>query len=554
MRSLQISRLLLVGVAPALGCVSGAYEEGSVLRSETHGAAANGGSAGAHPSPGATGGVIVHAGGGHGPKSGAAGSNAAGEAGAGGASTLLPALGVKLTLVEANQGTAVALSTENLAERTQRNAVLIAGRPALIRAHFEIEPGFVPRELRAVLSLAHGAVTETRSSSKRVLKSSETDILESTFNFLLSASEVTEDLKLSIELQEMIPDATGSELAVRFPKLGSATFGAKAGRMELHVVIVPAKTAQGVPVSTPARRTRIEQHLFDLYPVQKVNVTWAEAASPVDPKDRLTSYELLRDMCQRDRAAPNVLYHLLIARADSEFGFRGISAGANSATLACSAVAITVLENAPGEDVAYIDGTETPNGGNPNTIAHELAHNHGRKHVACGNVANPDLRFPYEEGFLGAQGYSLKENALKPTKQFRELMGYCSPRWISDWMWNQLEKDVRTLTAFSGADIASGGARLLSGLVTKKGEASWAIVRGRRNVTADELVHSGTATLRFPNRQETVAFSRLVSGDPDVDEIFITLPAGPLPSAIELASRGVRHTIRTADVKNYARY
>lgn len=475
-------------------------------------------------------------------------SGSPGMAGAAGMPTSGPARDVQLTLVEANQATAVALSDAELQPTTQRSAPLITGRPALLRAHFKLSSSFVPRELSAVLDLKRGGSAEVRRVSKLVAKSSESDDPTSTFDFLLSESDVTADLALSVELQEAAPNLLANAFAVRFPKQGSALFGAKSGAMELHVVIVPALTQGGSPLSSPERRTRIEKHLFDLYPVQKVSVAWKEPAAPEIATDRLTSYELLRDMCQRDHAAPNVLYHLIIRREDSGFGFRGISLGENSATLACSAVGITVVENAAGEDVAYIDGTDTPNGGNPNTIAHELSHNHGRRHVLCGDVANPDLEFPYEDGFLGAQGYSLSENALKPTSQFRELMGYCSPRWVSDWTWSHLEERVRVMTSYAAAKVEQGSARLLSGLVTADGQARWAIVPGKVDALPD-----GPATLHFVDHDESVSFSYSPSSEGDLAEVRLALPSGALPSSAELTAFGITHRVELAKVKNHAR-
>jgi hypothetical protein len=491
------------------------------------------------------GGVTTAGSGGSVPVSGSGGSATAGAAGA---LTGGPARDVQLTLVEANQATAVALSDASLEPTTERSAPLIAGRPALVRAHFKLSSSFAPHELSAVLSLSRADNVEERRVSMLVTKSSETDDLASTFDFLLSSDDVTADLALSVELQERAPNQLGNAFAVRFPKQGRAALGAKSGAMELYVVIVPALTQGGSPVSSPERRARIEKHLFDLYPVQKVSVAWREPAAPEDATDRLTSYELLRDMCQREHAAPNVLYHLIIRREDSGFGFRGISLGENSATLACSAVGITVVENAAGEDVAYVDGTETPNGGNPNTIAHELSHNHGRRHVLCGDVANPDLEFPYEDGFLGAQGYSLSENALKPTNQFKELMGYCSPRWVSDWTWSHLEERVRVMTGYGAAKIESGSARLLSGLVTADGQARWAIVPGKVDVAAD-----GQATLHFADHDENASFSYSPSSQGDLGEVRLALPSGALPRSAELTAFGTVHRVELAKVKNHAR-
>jgi hypothetical protein len=66
------------------------------------------------------------------------------------------------------------------------------------------------------------------------------------------------------------------------------------------------------------------------------------------------------------------------------------------------------------------------------TLAHELGHNFGRQHAPCGGVAGPDPSYPYAGGIDGVFGYNVRTNTLIPSST-ADLMGYCSPRWISDY-------------------------------------------------------------------------------------------------------------------------
>jgi hypothetical protein len=61
--------------------------------------------------------------------------------------------------------------------------------------------------------------------------------------------------------------------------------------------------------------------------------------------------------------------------------------------------------------------------------AHEWGHNFGRSHAPCG-VSNPDPGYPYAGGIIGQPGYN--GTGLVSTTA-KDLMGYCSPRWISDY-------------------------------------------------------------------------------------------------------------------------
>jgi hypothetical protein len=65
-------------------------------------------------------------------------------------------------------------------------------------------------------------------------------------------------------------------------------------------------------------------------------------------------------------------------------------------------------------------------------MAHELGHNWGRYHAPCGGVAGPDPSYPYAGGVTGAFGWNVRTNTLMQASIY-DLMGYCSPTWISDY-------------------------------------------------------------------------------------------------------------------------
>lgn len=68
------------------------------------------------------------------------------------------------------------------------------------------------------------------------------------------------------------------------------------------------------------------------------------------------------------------------------------------------------------------------------TVAHELAHNFGRSHSPCGSdITGVDPSYPYGDGGIGEAGYHIEEGSLRGPSGYFDYMGYCQPRWTSDY-------------------------------------------------------------------------------------------------------------------------
>jgi hypothetical protein len=71
-------------------------------------------------------------------------------------------------------------------------------------------------------------------------------------------------------------------------------------------------------------------------------------------------------------------------------------------------------------------------------MAHEVGHNMGRQHSPCGGAANPDPSYPYAGGSIGIYGLDVGTAQIKLPTSYKDFMGYCSPSWVSDYVWTSI--------------------------------------------------------------------------------------------------------------------
>ncbi|WP_306601987.1 putative Ig domain-containing protein [Geothrix sp. 21YS21S-2] len=81
----------------------------------------------------------------------------------------------------------------------------------------------------------------------------------------------------------------------------------------------------------------------------------------------------------------------------------------------------------------YADG-----GKYPEVFAHEIGHTFGLYHAPCGGVANPDAGYPYANGIIGTWAYDSVSNTLYAPTSWNDIMGYCSPNWVSDYNYKKV--------------------------------------------------------------------------------------------------------------------
>ena len=302
--------------------------------------------------------------------------------------------------------------------------------------------------------------------------------------------------------------------------------------MVLDLVLVPAVGVGGPIDDSPARRQALENHLYDVYPVQKLNVRWREPLRFTTRISASEGFAALAEARTEDDAGPSEYYHLMIARADTREAFLGIAnlVGA-SAREGARRIGITFLD--PRVADASVDST-----------SHEIGHNHGRNHAPNCGAGGTDPGYPHPMGALGVDGISLSEGVFYTRRGRFDIMGYCSPTWISDYTWRGLEQRVRAVSAFSPPAGLALAERSLQGFLTPGEAPVWSVALG--NLTADAAPPSPTRRARLTladGRQIDAPVSVQRMSDDRTRELAVNLPADATVTSVQVDVDGARFDV-----------
>ncbi len=176
-------------------------------------------------------------------------------------------------------------------------------------------------------------------------------------------------------------------------------------------------------------------------------------------------------------------------------------------------------------------------------VAHELGHNLGRQHAPCGGAGSPDASYPNATGTTGAGAHntyawqtSIAGSAAAVADNTGDVMGYCSPVWISAYSYGGMlnfrgsigaaalqEPQPRQRVLLIQGQVEPGGVRILPPQSTTA------------PATPDDP--GGAWTLEGRDPEGTVLFRRrFTPGRWDhADDLFPFGVAVPVTSAMEAA-------------------
>lgn len=358
-----------------------------------------------------------------------------------------PALARDLAVSEVAifQGVRVGLFS-NDALVSNRNAPLVAGRAAAVRAYVAPAAGFTARNVTAELlwEESPGAVTALRETRMISAASRESDP-NSVFTFQVDAARVRSTSRWSIRLLDPSGAAPAAASPARAPRDGAlAPLAPSNAPGAVRVTLVPVRwTRDGsnrLPDTSAEQLQRMRSLLVALYPITAVEFT---VHAPIDFGTTTFTgnvnfgslngvLETLRD---REMPADDVYYYALVAPDVSRAAYCGRSCVTGQSYVVSDITDATIRVGSgvgfTGDDTAW-------------TFAHELGHLFGREHAPC-STSGADARYPYRGAALGVWGWDARDNTFFDPTMTTDFMGYCDPQWLSDYTYRALYERASTL-------------------------------------------------------------------------------------------------------------
>ncbi|MGH1346539.1 MAG: hypothetical protein ACRBN8_33545 [Nannocystales bacterium] len=458
----------------------------------------------------------------------------AADSSSGGPTGPIPASGISVDWVEANQAVGVRIGEDGGGVGGDgRTSPLIANRITLVRAFWEVGDDWTPREIEAqfTVNYADGS-SDTKIDRKVVEGPSFIGNLGESFYWGLMADETLPGMTYHVELFETDPafaDETVTE-PPRLPDDGSEAFvGIEDSFQLLKIAIVPFNYDFGDCTREPDLSEETMQLFYDyMYMMMPVDALEIEIQPNVDWDGELTSFvplnQYMAGLRVDDAADPEVFYYGLVDVCSGGLGGAG-------------GLANGIPSDPTSPDVAYqrvSSGLSLPD--NPefsaDTFVHEVGHSLGRRHVACnGEEGGPDPTYPIEGGDLGEWGFGVIDFQLRHPTVYKDYMTYCNPAWVSTWGLNKVFPIIRTLSMwdddFPGADSARPtpqAGSVLVGTLLPDGSEYWYTSPGR--IGSDE--RSATTAIELQTPHGTVTQKTRVTELPDGGGTMIVaeLPVG----------------------------
>jgi hypothetical protein len=300
---------------------------------------------------------------------------------------------------------------------------LVPGRPGLLRIFVEASEGGAPPPQVSVRLSRNGVPLGVFPATGPLIPSTPTETLETgitpSWNLILPGDLVTPGLEwvVVVDPDDEIPVVT--RRWSQFPEAGGLAGAPFQPMPKFRVRFIPLRDTQTGNTGdlTPSNLESYMEMTRRMLPI-------GEDSIYIGPTFTTNLY----DADGRIRSVLSELRAVWLATPHRNEYFHGIFPG--SGPLAFSGIAYRPSNP---RSPAPIGMSYDRFPGAPFTVAHEFGHNFGVPHAPCGNPAGPDPLFPYFNAELGVTGWDRQTNTLMSPTANRDLMSYCSPRWVSDY-------------------------------------------------------------------------------------------------------------------------
>lgn len=415
------------------------------------------------------------------------GSGQAGEAGA--AATPQPEPDLELSAISVLQTIEVPLMKAGVEiAPSERVLPVIAGKPSLFRASVELGPTFAARKLLGVLDLKGGGRTRTLVSELNVAADSRADDLATSFTFVIEPSDLMPTSSYRLRVLE-----ADTRPITSFPPVGYLDLQA-APMQPFEVVLVPFIANGFSPLVGVEQVEALRQRLRALYPLSDVELSVAPAVKlgyvvNGDGDGWDPALNQIYDLRSAAAPADNVFYYGMLAPDESYSSYcvngciLGYSNVADPDDVdSRGSIGVTVFPDGSGQEDAW------------NTVAHELGHALGRDHAPCDvDPDDTDPEWPddplHRNGAIAVYGYDFAISQLLRPRAYRDVMGYCSPVWVSDYTYAGLFERLTHVQAKGFRALGLQQPELFRlARVERTGKSSWLGDRYKRGRATHRLV------------------------------------------------------------------
>lgn len=411
-----------------------------------------------------------------------------------------PATGIQIVHTTADQGVRVDIARDGaLVPGNQRNVPLLRDRPLVLRAFYEVDPGYAARDIYAVLYVTqtNGTTTEytnfittsDKDCSGQDLVDCRYGTLPNSFYWRIPAADVQPGMSYRIELFETKPGHENdvSDKVPVFPTDGgSLVVGVEDSYQKMRVVLVPIDHTIGNECPEPPDVTAdfgpdlegnprsvadyFAERLLAQNPADEVEIVVHDTMSY---SGSLTGAQLLGWLQQlrfQEDAPPEYFYYAVARPCDAGPDFAGV-AQIGGPTMGDASYRV-------GWGVYYNSISTTAE-----TFVHEIGHQQGRYHIACsGQEAGTDPSYPDPDGDLVSWGIDVFGTQLgvhDPSDH--DYMTYCQSTWVSEWGYLKVLPWIQEISSWdfmNAADKNAGKQPLLVGNVMADGTSQWYVTQG----------------------------------------------------------------------------